>query len=227
MVRLDEVSLGEIGQAGSLRGLSFALAPGSFHVLTGPAGCGKTSVLDVIGMARWPEAGRVELFGRDTAALDQKDRPRLRRRIGRLFAKDRLIDHLSVFDNAALVPRLAGRRRRDYGPEVAQVLAWVGLGGKAGAPPADLNAGERRRLALARAVAGAPEIVLADEPIGGLGDDAGLRVLCLLAEINQAGTAVLMATADEDLAASSGAPVLRLREGRLTLVQGFEPAVAP
>ncbi len=225
VVRFEGVSIG--GVAIGPRRLSFALAPGSFHVLTGASGSGKTSVLDLICAAARPAAGRVELFGRETASLGRKDLARFRRRIGRVFADDRLLGHLSAFENAALAPRLAGRRRRDYLPEVTQILNWVGLGRMMDALPAALSAAERRRLAIARAVAGKPDIVLADEPTGGLEGDAAFRVLRLLAEINGAGTAVMMTTRDEELAAASGAPVIRLRGDRPAVIDGLDPAVAP
>jgi cell division transport system ATP-binding protein len=227
VVLFDGVSMGGPGQAPWLRRLSFALPPGSFHVLTGEAGCGKTSVLGLIGLAQRPAAGRVEMFGRDTATLGRGELARFRRRVGRVFADDRLIDHLSVFDNAALIPRLAGRPRRDHAPEVAQILAWVGLGRRMDALPASLSAGERRRLAIARAMANRAEIVLADEPTGGLDEDGARRVLRLLAELNTAGTTVVMATRDEDLAAASGAPVLRLHQGHLARVEGIDGAAGP
>ncbi len=219
-VRFEGVSIGP-------RRLSFALAPGSFHVLTGAARSGKTSVLDLICAAGRPAAGRVEVFGRDTASLDRKELARFRRRIGRVYADDRLLGHLPALENAALVPRLARRRRRDYLPEVMRILTWVGLGRKMDALPAALSAAERRRLAIAGAVAGQPDIVLADEPTGGLEGDGALRVLRLLAEINGAGTAVLMTTGDEALAAASGAPVIRLGPDRTAVLDGLDPAVAP
>jgi cell division transport system ATP-binding protein len=204
VVLFDGVSMGGPGQAPWLRRLSFALPPGSFHVLTGEAGCGKTAVLGLIGLAQRPAAGRVEMFGRETATLGRTDLARFRRRVGRVFADDRLIDHLSVFDNAALIPRLAGRPRRDHAPEVAQILAWVGLGRRMDALPASLSAGERR-----------------------LDEDGARRVLRLLAELNTAGTTVVMATRDEDLAAASGAPVLRLHQGHLARVEGIDGAAGP
>jgi len=226
VVCFDRVSLGA-DEAPHLRGLSFSLAPGSFHVVSGASGCGKTSVLNLICLAARPAAGRVQLFGRDTATVGRKEVCLFRRRIGLVFEEDRLLEHLTVFDNAALVPRVVGRRRRDYAPEVAQILVWVGLGKKMDASPGALSVSERRRLAIARAVANQPEILLADEPTGGLEDDAILQVLRLLAELNGAGTTVLMASRDEELAAGSGAPVLHLHEGRLRLVDGFDPAPAP
>ena len=227
VVRFDGVSLPGQDEVFSPRRLSFALAAGSFHLLTGAAGCGKTSLLNLICVADRPAAGRVQLFGRDTASLSRREIRLMRQRIGLVFAEDRLLEHLPVFDNAALVPRILGRKRGDYAPQVAQVLTWMGLGKRMDALPGALSAGERRRLAIARAVAGGPEILLADEPTGGLDGESGLRVLRSRAELNGAGTTVLMASRNEDLAAASGAPVLHLHEGRLTVIEGFDPAPRP
>jgi len=225
VVRFDAVTLrGE--REGEAPRLSFAMPPGSFKVLTGPAGCGKTAVLSLICLADRPALGRVWLFGRDTATLGRKDIANFRRRIGLVFARDRLLEHLTVFDNAALVPRIAGRPARDYAPQVAEILAWVGLGQKMDIPPAALSPGERRRLALARAMANRPEILLADEPTGGLDDEAALRVLRLIERINGAGTTVLMAPSDDRLAPAPGASAAAPRQGRLRVIDATDAALA-
>src|SRR5665213_1261818 len=111
VVRFEDVALR--GEADGAPPLSFAMAPGGFLVLAGPAGCGKTAILSLIGLADRPAAGQVWLFGRDAATLGRNDVARLRRRIGLVFAEDRLLEHLTVFDNAALVPRVIGQKRRD------------------------------------------------------------------------------------------------------------------
>ena len=224
VVRFEDVALR--GEADGAPPLSFAMAPGGFLVLAGPAGCGKTAILGLICLADRPAAGRVWLFGRDTATLGRNDVARFRRRIGLVFAEDRLLEHLTVFDNAALIPRVIGQKRRDYAPRVAELLTWVGLGLKMDALPGALSRGQRRRLAIARAVANQPDILLIDEPTDGRDGEAGLRVLRLLARINGAGTAVLMATRDEELAASTGAPVLHRREGRPKFIDAADEAMA-
>ena len=226
VVRFDAVSLRRGDGSIILRNVSFALAPGSFHVLTGAAGCGKTTVLGLICLAEPQSSGRIQLFGRDISVLRRKDRPALRRRIGVVFQENRLIDHLSVFDNAALVPRIVGRKPEEYRADVTEVLAWVGLGKRLEAMPSALSPGERRRLAVGRALVNRPDILIADEPTGGVEAAAGDRILRLLAELHQAGTTVLMATRDEALAASSGAPMLTLRDGRLTVLDSVEGAAA-
>ncbi len=225
-VRFENVVLrGEL-EGGSSK-LSFIVPPRSFQILTGPANCGKTAILRLVCLADRPAAGRIWLFGRDSTTLGRGDVARFRRRIGLMFAEDRLIEHLSVFDNAALAPRIAGERRAQYAPRVAELLVWVGLGAKMEVLPLALSRGQRRRLAIARALANRPDLVLADEPTGGLDAEAGLRILRLLAQINDGGTAVLMATRDEELAAASGAPVLRWPANGWTLADQAEQSLAP
>ena len=227
VARFEAVSISKGDEAKSPRGLSFALAPGSFHALTGAPGSGKTAILRLICLADRPARGRIQLFGRDVASLSRSEAAMTRRRIGLAFPDTRPLDHLSVFDNAALVPRLAGRRLADYEAEVVEVLRWVGLGRRLDDPIGGLTLGERRCLTIARAVANRPEIVLADEPTGGLDAVSTRRVLRLLADLAGAGTAVLMATEDEELAATSGAPMLHLHEGRMTPVEGLASGFAP
>jgi cell division transport system ATP-binding protein len=198
-----------------LREVSFALDAGSFHFLTGPSGAGKSSLLKLIYRAERPSRGLVTLFGQDLAVLPRRQLPLLRRRIGVVFQEFRLLEHLSAFDNAALPLRLAGRAPKSYRDDVAEMLAWVGLGSKLHAMPATLSGGEKQRLAIARAVMGQPDILLADEPTGNVDHDMGLRILRLFVELNRLGTTVLIASHDQDLVARSGMPELRLDQGRL------------
>nr|WP_091743194.1 ATP-binding cassette domain-containing protein [Phenylobacterium immobile] len=198
-----------------LRDLSFALAPGSFHFVTGPSGAGKSSLLKLICLAAQPSTGAVRLFGRDATALPASARPQLRRRIGVVFQDLLLLDHLSAFDNAALPLRIAGRRPADYRGDVAELLTWVGLGGRMDAMPPTLAGGERQRLAIARALVNRPDILVADEPTGNVDQEMALRILRLFVEMNRLGATVIIATHDQDLIARSGRPVLRLEGGRI------------
>jgi len=200
-----------------LRDVSFELKRGSFHFLTGASGAGKSSLLKLIYLAHRPSRGLVSLFGRDISTVPRRDMPQLRRRIGVVFQEYRLLDHISAFDNAALPLRIARLRPRDYRGDVGELLTWVGLGRKFNALPPTLAGGEKQRLAIARAVVGRPEILLADEPTGNIDQAMGLRILRLLVELNRMGTTVLVASHDQDLVARSGMPVMRLEEGRLIL----------
>ena len=183
--------------------LSLDLEAGSAHVITAGPGAGKTAILETVALARPPGRGAIELFGRNVAAVRPGARYTLRRRIGMIFQDLRLIDDLSARDNVALAARAAGRSPDDYAKPLAEVLGWVGLTRQADDPVAHLDAEGRGRVAVARAVINAPDLLIADEP-------AGEAVLKLLADLNEAGTTILMATRDADLAEQSGAEVTSL-----------------
>jgi cell division transport system ATP-binding protein len=216
VVRFDGVSMRYGAGAPILDDISFALAPGSFHFLTGASGSGKTTVLRLIYLAEFATAGRIEVLGSDVANLPRRDRAVLRRRIGVVFQEFRLLDHLSAFDNAALGPRIGGRKPMTYRADVAELLAWVGLRDRIHVMPDALSGGEKQRLAIARAVVNRPDILLADEPTGNVDAAIALRILRLFSELNRVGTTVLIASHDEDLVARAGKPVLHLKDGRLT-----------
>jgi len=224
IVRFEGVSMRYGDGPPVLQGLDFALAPGSFHFVTGPSGAGKTSLLRLISLAARPSEGRIEIFGQDAARAGARMRPALRRRIGVVFQDLLLLDHLSVFDNAALPLRICGRRPSDYRADVAELLTWVGLGGRMGSLPPTLAGGEQQRLAIARAVVNRPEILLADEPTGNVDHEMALRIYRLFVELNRLGTTVIIATHDQDLVARSARPVLHLDKGRLKPLPPQGPA---
>jgi len=217
-LRFDDVSMRYGRAPETLKDLTFSLAPGSFHFITGASGAGKSSLLKLIYLAARPSKGLIHLFGQDVTATPPAEYPVLRRRIGVVFQEFRLLDHMSAFDNVALPLRIAGRKPDSYRQDVAELLAWVGLRSRMQALPPTLAGGEKQRLAIARAVVNRPEILLADEPTGNVDQEMSLRILRLFVELNRLGTTVLIATHDQDLVARSGRPVLHLDEGRLTAV---------
>jgi cell division transport system ATP-binding protein len=217
-LRFDNVSM-RYGRAPEvLRDITFALAPGSFHFVTGASGAGKSSLLKLIYLAHRPSRGLITLFGRDLATTARRDLPFLRRRIGVVFQEFRLLDHLTAFDNAALPLRLAGRKPKSYHDDVAELLTWVGLGPRMHAMPATLSGGEKQRLAIARAVVGRPDMLLADEPTGNVDDEMGQRILRLFIELNRVGTTVVIATHDRKMVERAGAPELHLEGGRVSII---------
>jgi cell division transport system ATP-binding protein len=195
--------------AGGSGSLTFALASGGAQILLGGAGSGKTTMLEMIAMARPPARGGAELFGEDLASLRPEDRPRLRRRIGMVFQTPWLAGELSAHDNLALAVRAAERHGEPFENDIRELLAWVGLGRRSHFRPEELDIEGRRRLALARSVINRPELVIVDEPAG----EGGMAILRLLADLNAAGTPLLMATRDEALAEGCGAEVTRLGGG--------------
>jgi cell division transport system ATP-binding protein len=216
VVRFDDVSMRYGRGPEVLRDLSFSLEPGSFHFLTGPSGAGKSSLLKLVYLAAYPSKGLIHLFGHDVAHAPPGARPQLRRRIGVVFQDLLLLDHMSAFDNAALPLRIAGGKAADYRADVAELLAWVGLGSRMHALPPTLAGGEKQRLAIARAVVNRPQILLADEPTSNVDHEMALRIYRLFVELNRLGTTILIATHDQDLVARSGRPSLHLDAGRLS-----------
>ncbi|HEY1447093.1 MAG TPA: ATP-binding cassette domain-containing protein [Caulobacteraceae bacterium] len=217
--RFDAVAFRRGAHQQVLRGASFTLAPGTFHLLVGPEGSGKTSILRLLCLAERPTAGLVQVFGRDVATLSRRETELTRRRIGAALEPQVFLDHLTVWDNAALGPRIVGRQPGDYEGEVDAVLKWLGLAKLADAAPKKLSPSERYRLAIARAVVNRPEMVLVDEPATGLDQAARARALKCLWELHGAGVTIVMASRDEALAKASHLPALRLQDGRATLVE--------
>ena len=215
-VRLSAVSFGYAESPGVLRDVNLILPRGSFHFLTGASGAGKSSLLRLLTLAGRPDDGRISLFGEDVTEVTARDRPAWRRRMGVVFQDFRLLDHLSVFDNAALPLRVRGQKRGDYAADVEEMLAWVGLGDRANALPTTRSGGETQRLAIARAVMARPDLILADEPTGSVDPAMADRLLKLFQALNKLGATVLIVSHDEDLARRSGARRLVLQGGRIS-----------
>ena len=214
-VRLSGVGFGYKNGPVVLRDVNLNLTAGSFHFLTGPSGAGKSTLLRLLTLAERPQKGRIELFGQDAGHAPRDQLPAFRRRMGVVFQDFRLLDHLDLFDNAALPLRLAGRKRADYAPDVEEMLRWVGLDARPSARPPALSGGEKQRLAIARAVMNKPELIIADEPTGSVDRAMADRLLKLFQSLNRLGATVLIASHDEALAERSGARRLRLEGGRL------------
>ncbi len=215
MVRLENVGLRYGHGPEILRDVTFRMEAGGFRFLTGPSGAGKTSLLRLLFLALKPTRGLIRLFGEDAAAFDRARLPLIRRRIGVVFQEFRLLDHLTTYDNVALPLRVAGQRESRYRADVMDLLSWVGLADQAQAYPPVLSGGEKQRAAIARAVIGKPELLLADEPTGNVDPALARRLLHLFVELNRLGTTVLIATHDHKLVQQAKAPVLHLERGEL------------
>lgn len=218
MIRLQSVGLKYGRGPEVLRTVSFHLRPGSFHFLTGPSGSGKTSLLRLLFMSIHPSEGQINLLGQNVSRVAPARRAQLRRRIGIVFQDFRLLDHLSTWENVALPLRVVGKRMSDYKEDVTDLLQWVGLGERMHAYPPVLSGGEKQRAAIARAVIGKPELLLADEPTGNVDPQMARRLLRLFVELNRLGTSVIIATHDHQLMKQFKAPRLELHEGQIRIV---------
>jgi cell division transport system ATP-binding protein len=215
VIRFDNVGLRYGSGPEILRDVTFHVLPGSFHFLTGPSGAGKTSLLRLLFMSLRPSRGLIFVFGENIADLPASGRAALRRRIGIVFQDFRLLDHLTTWENVALPLRVMGKKESDYADDVTDLLHWVGLGSRIHAYPEVLSGGEKQRAAIARAVIGRPELLLADEPTGNVDPAIGNRLLRLFVELNRLGPSVIIATHDYSLMEQLEAPRLMLYEGQL------------
>lgn len=217
MIELRNVSY-SYGGGELFADLSLALAPGSFHFLTGPSGAGKTTLLKLCYGDLRATSGEVTIFGTDTRRMDRDSVAMARRRIGVVHQDCQFLDHLPLSENVVLPLTVAGRGDEAEG-NLSDLLAWVGLSGQADQLPPQLSGGERQRAALARAVIMSPDVIIADEPTGNIDWEMSQRLLTLLVELNKMGKAVLVATHDLNLIraakAQVSARILRLKNKRL------------
>ncbi|HEY7046710.1 MAG TPA: ABC transporter ATP-binding protein [Jatrophihabitantaceae bacterium] len=204
----------------ALADVTLSVATGETVAITGPSGSGKSTLLNLLGTLERPSCGAVFVAGTDTSRLPDRALSGLRAwRIGFVFQDFHLLEHLTVLDNVAtgLLYRgvSAGRRRA----AALQALERVGLAARRAHRPSQLSGGERQRTAIARAVVGEPDIVLADEPTGNLDSSTGAEIIGLIAGLAGPRTTVLVITHDTTVAAAMAREV-RLRDGRVVADTG-------
>jgi cell division transport system ATP-binding protein len=217
IVQFDNVGLSYGTEREVMSDFSFTLYPGSFYLLTGASGAGKTSLLKLLYLAQRPSRGMIRMFDSDVITLPRKALPSFRRRIGTVFQDFRLVPHLSAFDNVALPLRVSRVAESEIRKPVADMLEWVGLGARAEARPATLSGGEQQRVAIARAVIARPEILVADEPTGNVDPEMALKLLRLFEALNRLGTTIVVATHDVHLLKKvPDSLIMRLDKGRLS-----------
>jgi len=193
--------------------------------LVGPSGSGKTTLLHVAGTLERPTSGTVTIAGEEVASLSDAELSGVRaRRLGFVFQQFYLLDHLDAVQNVALGLLHRGVRARDRRAAAIDALDRVGLGHRLGHRPAQLSGGERQRVAIARAVIGHPDVVLADEPTGNLDSVAGSEIVALLASLADDGTAVVVVTHDQAVAAAMDRRVV-MRDGRVVSDTGSRPGL--
>jgi ABC-type lipoprotein export system ATPase subunit len=196
----------------ALKGVTLTIAAGEFMAILGPSGSGKSTLMNLIGLLDRPSGGRLTIGGRAVETLGEAEMTALRRdTIGFVFQQFLLVPTMTALNNVMLPLYFAGR---SAAARAGELLARVGLKDRADHLPHQLSGGELQRVAIARALANGPSLLLADEPTGNLDTQTAASVYDLLREINQAGTAVVLVTHNQELAALIPR-VITLRDGRM------------
>ena len=186
---------------------------GEFVFLVGASGSGKSTFLRLILREARPTSGRVFVAGKEVDRMAGWKVPGLRRQIGTVFQDFRLLPNKTVAQNVAFALEVIGKPRAQIRKIVPETLELVGLAGKQDRMPHELSGGEQQRVAMARAVANRPMIVIADEPTGNLDPATSVGIMKLLDRINRTGTTVVMATHDVDIVDQMRKRVIELADG--------------
>ncbi len=223
ILRAEKISKSYGKDWAALSEVSFELAEGEFVFLVGSSGAGKSTLLSIIIMEQRPDSGIIHVAGFDSKTIPREKIPILRRKLGVVFQGFRLLPEMSASENIAFALKVTGQPRKYIRKRVFDLLSMVGLTHKAKSYPHELSGGEKQRIAVARALANNPLLLLADEPTGNLDPQATDELMELFFEINRQGTTVLMATHDTALIDIMPHRVLELENGVLV---GDRPAGA-
>lgn len=215
MIHFENVSKIYENGTVALDNVSFHIEKGEFVFVVGPSGAGKSTLTRMLMHEELPTSGSIVIDGVTVENLSKKDIPYLRRSIGVVFQDFRLLDDRTVYENIAFAMKVVGASRREIRRQVPYLLSMVGLSGKARQFPTQLSRGEAQRVAVARALANNPPILLADEPTASLPPDTSKEIVALLEDINKRGTTVVMSTHAKDIVDSMKKRVIAIEDGKL------------
>jgi putative ABC transport system ATP-binding protein len=214
----------DIVETYALRGLDLKVDAGEFVAITGHSGCGKTTLLNVTGLLEEFETGDYRLDGEDVRTLSDNQRSHIRnRKIGFVFQGFNLIPNLNIYDNVDAPLHYRRMPAAERHKRVTNSLEKVGLTSRMKHFPAQLSGGQQQRAAIARALGGDPQVILADEPTGNLDTTMSSQIMDLLQSINSSGTTILLVTHNDQLAHRADRTV-HMVDGRIA---ADRPAVPP
>ena len=202
------------GPVEAVRDVSISVSAGDYLAITGPSGCGKSTLLQLLGCVDVPTSGSIAFEGRDVGRLSEVERSQIRlKRVGLVFQRFFLLPMLTAWENIELPQAEAGVRAAERRTRTRELLEYVELGDRSGHLPSQLSGGEMQRVAVARALANRPALLLADEPTGELDEETGEHVAALFDRVNRDGTAIVLVTHNPGLASRARA--------RLTMKSGM------
>jgi putative ABC transport system ATP-binding protein len=199
----------------ALRGVDLTVERGEFIAVMGPSGCGKSTLLNLVAGLDVPDEGEISVAGEAVTGRTEDDLARMRRKhMGIVFQFFNLLEGMTVLENVVLPSVIAGRRRKMAETRARDLLDLLGIGDKASAVPGVLSGGQRQRLAIARALANSPTLLLADEPTGALDSAGGAEIIELLRRLHASGQTIILVTHDPAVADAAGR-IVRMRDGRI------------
>jgi putative ABC transport system ATP-binding protein len=207
----------------ALRGVDLDVTSGEFVAIMGPSGCGKSTMLNLVAGLDVADEGEIAIDGEVITGRDEDWLARMRRRhIGMVFQFFNLLEGMTALENVTLPAVIAGTKRKPAESRARDLLDLLGLGDKTGEMPSVLSGGQRQRLAIARALANEPTLLLADEPTGALDSDGGREVLELFRRLHADGQTIVMVTHSDEVAAGADR-IVTMRDGK---VEGQDAATA-
>lgn len=214
MITFDSVSK-KYGSTLALDSIFLEIKQGEFVFIVGPSGAGKSTLLRILTREILPSSGKVLVNHTDITKLKDKDVPNLRRKVGMVFQDFKLLDDRTVFEQVALTLEVLNKSDEEINKMVEHMLKLVEIWDKRNLFPRQLSGGEAQRTAIARAVVGKPDIVLADEPTGDLDPKTAWGVIQLLNEVNSWGTTIVMATHNQEIVNTLKRRVVILKKGKI------------
>jgi putative ABC transport system ATP-binding protein len=227
MQGLTKIYRTELVETRALNEVSLEISAGEFVAVTGPSGSGKTTFLNVAGLLETFDSGTYELDGVDVSRISEHARSRLsNQKIGFIFQSFNLIPDLDIYDNVDVPLRYRRMSANERHKRITTALELVGIASRMKHLPAQLSGGQQQRAAIARAIAGEPAFLLADEPTGNLDSATVESVMSLLEQINKMGTTIVMVTHDTSLARRAHREVYVL-DGQLSDTSPLLPQAGP
>src|SRR3989338_5399870 len=215
MILFDSVSK-KFGSSTALDDVSMEIKQGEFVFIVGPSGAGKSTLLRILTRELLPTSGKVMVATHDITKIKDKDVPNLRRKVGVVFQDFKLLDDRTVFENVSLALEVLGKKDDEIAKQVEHILKLVEIWDKRNLFPKQLSGGEAQRTAIARAIVGKPDVLLADEPTGDLDPKTAWGVIQLLNEINSWGTTILMATHNQEIVNTLKRRVITIKKGKVS-----------
>jgi len=199
----------------ALDAIDLSISQGDYVSIMGVSGCGKTTLLNILGLLDTPSSGDYILSGINTSEMNDDEMANIRStKIGFIFQSFHLIPRLTAAENIEIPMILAGHSQKMRAEKVAQALARVNLTDRSDHRPEQLSGGERQRVAIARSIVMEPEVLLADEPTGNLDSTSGAEIVELIEELNQGGLTLILVTHDKEIGKRSNR-VIRLLDGKI------------